>query len=426
MPKIYLSALDSKVIFLSALGGSLEFYDFIIYVFLSEELSQLFFPSSNHLASLMSIYGIFAIGYLVRPVGGLVFSHFGDKYGRKKTFVMTLMMMALPTLLIGMLPTQAMIGGLASILLIVLRLIQGLSVGGEIPGAITFAGEHVSPRHRGLSCAIIIFGVNFGLILGSGVSVLLMIFCSHEQILSWAWRIPFLFGGLLGLMSINLRKKLTETPVFNLIQSPSSRSHFPLLDILKHYRLQIFQGIALTWLDAVITSLLFLYLPTYLTSVLHYPKETVNILNTFFLMVAAIIFVGFGWLSDRIGRRVFLIIGSLSFIVFGYVFFYLLAQEQIIYVVIVMGAISILSACISGIYTCSILELFPTKVRYTGMAISYNIGYAFFGGLTPLIATGLIHFTGNILSPSIYLIGSAIVCFLAALTIKNKHQQQLV
>lgn len=421
MSRINLSPVDRKVIFLSSLGGSLEFYDFIIYVFFSSELSQLFFPKTNHLASLMEIYVIFALGYLVRPIGGLIFSHFGDKYGRKKTFVITLMMMALPTLFIGLLPTHATLGSWASLSLIILRLIQGLSVGGEIPGAITFAGEHVSAKYRGLTCAIIFFGINFGLILGSGVSALLMMVCSHEQILAWAWRLPFLFGGLLGIMSIHLRKKLTETPTFKLAQSYSNKPPFPILEVLRHHRLEIFQGIALTWLDAVITCLLFLYLPTYLTSVLHYPKEIINILNTFSLTLTAILFVGFGWLSDHIGRRIFLLIGSLSFSVFGYGFFYLLAQQQIVYVVIVMSAIALFSACISGIYTCTIIELFPTTVRYTGMALSYNIGYAIFGGLTPLIATGLIHLTGNILSPSFYLIASATVCFLGALTIKNKQ-----
>nr|WP_272927953.1 MFS transporter [Legionella pneumophila] len=155
MAIINLSKTERKVIFLSSLGGALEFYDFIIYIFLASELSELFFPAANHLASLMGVYAAFAIGYLIRPLGGIIFSHFGDKYGRKKTFVITLILMALPTFLIGLLPDYKSIGIGAPALLILLRLIQGLSVGGEIPGAITFAGEHVNPKHRGVTCAII-------------------------------------------------------------------------------------------------------------------------------------------------------------------------------------------------------------------------------------------------------------------------------
>ncbi|HAT8179254.1 TPA: MFS transporter [Legionella pneumophila] len=424
MAIINLSKAERKVIFLSSLGGALEFYDFIIYIFLASELSELFFPATNHLASLMGVYAAFAIGYLIRPLGGIIFSHFGDKYGRKKTFVITLILMALPTFLIGLLPDYKSIGIWAPALLILLRLTQGLSVGGEIPGAITFAGEHVNPKHRGVTCAIIFFGINIGLILGSTISVLLIMTCSHEQILSWGWRLPFFIGGILGVVSFKLRKGLVETPLFKLDTYHSERPSFPIREVFCRHRKEIFQGVALTWLDAVTVCLFFLYLPTYLTSILHYPKETINILNTIALILNAFLCVAFGWLSDLFGRRIFLLIGSLSFIVFSYIFFYLLARDQIICVILVMLTVSILSACTS-MYTCAIIELFPTSVRYTGMAITYNIGYAFFGGLTPLIATGLINTTHDILSPSFYLIISAIVCFLGASTIKNRHGQML-
>ncbi len=423
-----ISSLDRKIIFLSSLGGALEFYDFIIYVFFASEFSELFFPSNNHFSSMMSVYATFAIGYLIRPIGGMIFSHIGDRYGRKKTFVATLLLMALPTFLMGLLPTYAMIGNNAAVLLILLRILQGLSVGGEIPGAITFAGEHVDPNRRGLTCAIIFFGINFGLILGSGISTLLSIVCTHEQILTWGWRLPFIFGGVLGVVSFYLRKQLTETPVFSDFQAKTQhvQARYPIVNVLSSYRMQLFQGIALTWLDAVIVCLLFLYLPTYLTSILHYPKETINIINTFTLILNAMMIIVIGWLSDYFGRRIFLIIGSLIFILFGYGLFYLLAQQQVIHVVIVMLIVAVCSACITGIYTCAIIELFPTPVRYTGMALSYNIGFAFFGGLTPLIATGLINFTGNILSPSFYLILSATICLIGAITLKNRHRQQLI
>lgn len=424
-----LNKQNKKIIFLASLGGALEFYDFIIYVFFAREISQLFFPQSNYTVSLMAAFSVFAIGYLIRPLGGLFFSHFGDKYGRKKTFVVTLILMAVPTLLIGLIPTYQSIGFYASILLVLLRMMQGLSVGGEIPGALTFAAEHVPQNRRGLTCALIFCGINVGLILGSSISFLLFAIFSEQEILNWAWRLPFVFGGMLGMLSYYLRKQLSETPIFEHAKqqlSPSTQTSIPALIIFKNYRMEIFQGIALVWLDAVIVSLLILYLPTYLTSVLHYPDETVHALNTLMLILHSFVFVTLGYLSDYYGRKIFLIIGSLSFIFFGYGFFYLLAQQAMLNVIIVMSAIAVLSSCITGIYTSTVIELFPTNVRYTGMAIAYNVGFALFGGFTPIIATSLISFTGNIMSPSYYLILSAAVCLVASLTLKNKHNEALL
>lgn len=423
-----LSPVERKIIFLSSLGGALEFYDFIIYVFFANEFSLLFFPQQNHLASLMSVYATFAIGYLARPIGGILFSHIGDTKGRKQSFTATLLLMALPTFLMGLLPTYHTIGNWAPLLLIALRLLQGFSIGGEIPGAITFAGEHVNPSQRGLTCAIIFFGINFGLVLGSGVSTGLTMSLSHDQILAWGWRIPFIFGGLLGIVSFYLRNQLRETPVFKHFQSRirSKTSQLPLRILLSNYRLELFQGIALTWLDAVIVCLLFLYLPTYMTSILHYPKDSINIINTLILILNSLMIVLAGWLSDLFGRRKFLVIGALSFVIFGYSIFYYIAQQNIITVAVVMTGIASFSALITGIYTCTIIELFPTSVRYTGMALSYNIGFALFGGLTPFIATNLINITGNLLSPSFYLMISAMVCLIGALTLKSKHKQALI
>ena len=425
MLKISLSLQERKVIFLSSLGGALEFYDFIIYVFFASTLSQLFFPTTNHLASLMGIFAVFAIGYLIRPLGGVIFSHFGDKYGRKKMFISTLILMALPTFLIGLLPTSEQIGIGAPILLIFLRILQGLSLGGEIPGAITFAGEHVNPAHRGLTCAIIFFGINTGMLLGSAISTALTIYLSPEQILIWGWRIPFILGGLLGIVSFYLRKRMTETPVFRLFLQEISQPKMPIIEAFRCYLPQLIQAIALIWLGAVIVCLLFLYLPTYLSSILHYPKESIEALNTLNILLLSFVLVGIGWLSDIFGRRLFLLLGSSAFILFGYLLFFLLTQHHMTYVIGVMIMFSLCGACIIGVYPATIIELFPTQIRYTGTAVAYNIAFAVFGGLSPLLATYLIHQTNNILSPSFYLIISALACFLAALPLRNKHAKSL-
>lgn len=423
---LQLQSSERKVILLSALGGALEFYDFIIYVFFASYLSQLFFPAKNHLASLMGAFAVFAIGYLIRPLGGLIFSHFGDKYGRKKTFVVSLLLMALPTFAIGLLPTHDMLGIVATLLLIALRILQGLSIGGEIPGAITFAGEHVNPQYRGLTCAIIFFGINIGITLGSAVSVLLVSLFSEQQLLAWGWRVPFILGGLLGIVSFYLRKQMTETPIFSAYQYEiKQRSTVPILYVLRHYPLLVLQGIGISCLGAVVISVLFLYLPVYLADILHYPRDRMDQLNTINVLVFSCLLVVTGWLSDKVGRSKILLFGSLGLGVLSYGLFYLFAQQHIGYVILVMLAFSLLSACITGVFPCALIELFPTSVRYTGMAVSYNMSFAIFGGMAPLVATYLIKTTGNVLAPSFCLIVGALLCFIATLKLQSRHKISL-
>lgn len=265
---------EQKIIFLASLGGALEFYDFVIYVIFAPLLSQIFFPEADKLASLMSVYAVFAIGYLVRPLGGVVFSHFGDKYGRKKTFIFSVFLMAVPTLLIGLLPTYQHIGIYASILLILLRLLQGLSIGGEIPGAITFTCEHVNPRSRGLACGVIFCFLNLGIFLGAIISLILTSLLSKEQLVTFGWRIPFIFGGLLGGFSFYIRKQMTESPLFIAFKNQAESTQVPFIKAITHYWPNILQGVGLTCLGAVVINLLFLYMPTYLSTFLLYSNPS--------------------------------------------------------------------------------------------------------------------------------------------------------
>ena len=421
---INLQAHERKIIFLSALGGALEFYDFIIYAIFAPIISEIFFPKSDKFISLMSVYAVFAIGYFIRPVGGILFSHFGDKYGRKSTFITSVILMAVPTFLIGLLPTTQHIGMFASVLLITLRLLQGLSVGGEIPGALTFTCEHVNPAYRGFTCGIIIAFFNLGIVFGSIISLTLNSFLTHEQLLAWGWRIPFLLGGVMGLISFYLRKQMSESPLFLSFEAKIKHTKLPLITALTNYWPQILQGIAFTWLGTVVINLLFLYLPAYLTTILAYPTQQVTILNTVNLLFYSMLLIGVNLLSDSIGRRPILFIGSLGFVLFAYFIFARFAQQTTPDLITGLLIVSLLSSC--TIFPCVLVELFPTSVRYTGIAIAYNVGFAIFGGLTPLIATYLIKTTHNVLAPSLYLMISALFCLLASLSLKSKHKMQLV
>ena len=425
MNTLQLKAQERKIIFLASLGGALEFYDFVIYVIFAPIISQVFFPESDKLASLMSVYAVFAIGYLVRPIGGIAFSHFGDKYGRKKTFVFSVMLMAIPTFLIGLIPTHQQIGILASFFLITLRLLQGLSIGGEIPGALTFTCEHVNPRARGLACGIIFACLNFGILLGACFSLILTHQLSQEQLLTFGWRIPFIFGGLLGLISFYIRKQMTESPLFIAFQENASRSRIPFIEAITLHWRKILQGMALTWLGAVVINLLFLYMPTYLSAILAYPKQQAILLNTANLAFYSALLVFSCWCADRIGRKAVLLSGALGFVLLSYFIFLILAQQTTLSLLASLLIIALLSSAVM-IYPVILVELFPTAIRYTGIAISYNLAFAFFGGLTPLIATYLIKFTENNLSPSLYLGISAIFCVIAVITIKKPVNCQQV
>jgi len=413
---------QKKIIALSSLGGALEFYDFVIFVFLAKLLGELFFPTISPLASLMASLAVFAIGYLARPLGGILFGHFGDKFGRKTTFVTTVMLMAIPTFLIGLLPTYHSVGILASIMLVILRLLQGLSVGGEIPGAIVFITESVATERRGFATGLIFFGVNMGLLTGSLVSAFLNDFLSTEQLMSWGWRLPFLFGGLLGFVSYYLRKQLSETPAFSLINNAQNIIKLPAKEVLTKYTSPLLRVMALACLQAVIISITILFFPTYLATFFHFPLEKLLNLNTFNILLFAAPTLFTSYLSDKIGRKKVILVGILFYILAIYPLYSLFHYQDFSLVILVSLACGLFGSFIAGVFPCMSSELFPTQVRYTGVAMSYNFAFGIIGGLSPLLATHLIHRTGNLIAPSWLLIFGAVIAFLAWLTTRETYQ----
>ncbi|RAP35696.1 MFS transporter [Legionella quinlivanii] len=418
MPQLHLFSQEKKTIVLAALGGALEFYDFIIYVIFAPLISEIFFPQSDRLASLMSVYAIFAIGYFIRPLGGIIFSHFGDKYGRKKTFLVSIALMAIPTFLIGLLPTYEQLGLGASLLLIILRVLQGLSIGGEIPGALTFTCEHVARGKRSFACGVIFSFLNIGILLGNSLSLLLNQLLTAEQLASYGWRIPFLLGGALGLISFIIRRQLSESPLFLALHSQHKKTRLPFFEALANHWRQILQGVGLTVLACAVINLLFLYLPGYLSGVLTYPKQQAHLFTTITLVIYTFLMLFFCWMGDRLGRRRLLCLGALGFSIFSYLIFVILSFETTASLSAALLLIALLSSMIM-VYPSLLVDLFPTSIRFTGIAIAYNITFAIFGGLTPLIATLLIKYTQNKLAPGYYLILCALLCLFSLTTIRT-------
>lgn len=406
-----LTSMQKKLILVAGIGGMLEFYDFIIYAMLVGYIAQIFFPVKNHLLSIAITFATFSVGYLVRPIGGIVFGHFGDKYGRKKTFTLSIIMMAGTTFCLGLVPSFASIGIMAPIIVLSLRLLQGFSVGGQIPGALTYIYESV-PRSPGFACAAIFSFLINGITLGAIVNALLTSALSNASILSWGWRIPFFIGGIVGAIGYVLRNSFYESKEFT--ATTNDRVKIPFIEVIKTHTAEAIRGSLIIGFGASIVCLMYLFTPTYLTNIVHYQSKLVNWSITFALFFASILAVLFGWLADFVTRKKLLIFTSIIVGLSAYPVFYIFTK-QIINPIWPLMYISIFTGLFWGVAPVELAKLFDVKIRYSGIGLAYNIGFAVFGGLTPVIAVMLIQETNSLLSPSYYLIATAIFSLLAIL-----------
>jgi len=406
-----LTRAQIKTLFLSSLGGIIEFYDFIIYIFLVNVIEKLFFPSSSEFVTTLKTLAVFSISYLIRPLGGVIFSHFGDRYGRKTVFLLTILLMAIPSIAIALLPTAAQIGIIAPILLLVFRILQGLALGGEIPASITFISEHVNEQQRAFATSILFFAINLGLLLGSSVTALMNATLSTEALYTYGWRILFFLGGILGLLSIFLRRSLQETSTFSALPK-NDVQRIPLIALLQHSWLNVLQGALLVALGSV-SIFLYLYWPHYLNE-----YEGINITTAFNLNTVGILILNFsivtcGWLADKFGSRTIYAIGAISIIILTYPLFLLFGMSNLTLIAISYIVFSLLFGFITGAYPALLSSLFPTPVRYSGIAMSYNIAFALFAGLSPIICTVAIHTFHSPLAPGFYLITIASLALIA-------------
>ncbi|WFU91382.1 MFS transporter (plasmid) [Rhizobium sp. CC1099] len=388
-----LTLQDLKTLGLSSLGGALEFYDFIIFVFFTAVFGKVFFPPDipEWLVAIQT-FGIFAAGYLVRPIGGIALAHFGDLFGRKSAFAFSIMLMALSTLGMAALPTYGSIGMVAPVLLIVLRILQGAAIGGEVPGAWTFVSEHVPSRHVGFACGLIAAGLTLGILLGSLVATITNTFFSADEIVRYAWRLPFFLGGIFGLLAVLLRRWLQETPVFaELKQKRSLAAELPLKSVLRDHLKSIVISILLTWVVTAGIIVTTLMTPTLLQKVYGYTAQQSLSATTFGTLFVIIGAVAGGAIVDRVGSGRFFIGGSVLFAT-GTFTFYTYAGTSLAALFFLYAIMGMSVGIIAGV-PYVMVRAFPAQVRFTGVSFSYNVAYAVFGGLTPLAIASLLPFS---------------------------------
>jgi predicted MFS family arabinose efflux permease len=394
-----------KTLTLSALGGALEFYDFVIFVFFATTMGALFFPPDMpEWLRLVQTFGIFAAGYLARPLGGVVMAHFGDLAGRKRMFMLSILLMAIPTLLMGLLPTYAQIGVAAPVLLLLLRIMQGAAIGGEAPGAWVFVTEHVSPRHRNLACGALSAGLCAGILLGSLVARAVNAAFDEAQVLDWAWRLPFIAGGAFGLLAMVLRRQLHETPVFAELQARRAlAAELPLKTVLRAHGGAVLLAMLLTWLLTAAVVVVLLMMPTLLQG-LGVSRQEALAGNTLAIATTVVANIAAGMLADRYGAGRVLVLWSLALGIAFHAFYSgALAGAYSPALYMLAGWAVGLTALVPAIAVGG----FPPQVRFSGLSFAYNVAYAIAGGLTPILLSLAIR--DNPAAPIHYILGMSLL-----------------
>src|SRR6187402_1552532 len=406
-----ITAAGWKIVLLASLGGTLEFYDFVIFGVFARDIADAVFPASDPLVSLILSYATFAVGYLARPVGGIVLSHYGDKYGRRPVFLWSLFVMSAATLGMGLVPSYAQWGIAASVLMVLLRLVQGFCLGGELPGALTYVVE-TAPRIAPFTCGVVFACVTTGVAVATGVSLSVRTYMDPALIPAYGWRIAFILGGLGGVLSFVLRRSLEESPEFERMRSLAARQ--PFRELLKTHFKPVLIGCLLLAGTGCFNGLFFSHLPGYLSGVLKYDPRDAVMAQTLGVIASAIGIILTGWIGDRIPPR-YLLRAGVTLLLAGALPFYGALESRSMNLTLICILAGLAAGLTNGSFAVLLTDLFPTRVRFTGVALVFNVSFTIFSGTAPLIATTLIRDTGRATSPAYMMMASAALALAGSL-----------
>ena len=402
-----------KVVAASFIGNFVEWFDYAVYGYLAVTITAVFFPESDPATGLMLTFALFAVSFLVRPLGGFVWGHLGDKIGRREALAWSILIMSAATFCIALIPSYNTIGIWAPILLLIIRVVQGFSASGEYAGASAFLVEYAPANRRGLYAAVVPASTATGLLLGSLMAALLTGLLEPEQMQSWGWRLPFLLAAPMGLIGRYIRTKLEDSPVFTELAKEDNAVKAPVSSLFKNHWRQLIQAVGAVLLNAVGFYVILSYMPTYLSQELGLDETASYVATT----VALVTYIGFifitGMLSDRFGRKKILMCASISFVLLTIPAFMLLSTGNFLVIILVQILLGAMLTLNDGTLPSYLAEMFPTRVRYSGFAVSFNLSNALFGGTAPFVATVLIATSGSVLAPGWYLMGAAAISLVA-------------
>jgi MHS family proline/betaine transporter-like MFS transporter len=406
-----------RIVLLASLGGTLEFYDFVIFGVFASDIADAIFPNAVPLVSLMASFATFAVGYLARPLGGIVLSHFGDRFGRRRVFLVSLFVMSAATLGMGLVPSFRVWGTWASVTMVALRLVQGFCLGGELPGALTYVVETV-PRRSGLVCGVVFCCVTLGVAIATGVSVAVRTWLPPTQVANVGWRIAFVLGGLAGALSVAMRRALEESPEFARMRALAARH--PFREVLQGHRRPVLLGVGGLAATAGFNGLFFAHMPAYLSGVLGYDARLTVVSHSAGVLVHAAGILAVGWLADRISPRLILLAGASALALLAFPF-YAALTERSLGLVWTLALAGLCASLVNGTFAVVLTNLFPTRVRFSGVALGFNVAFTVFSGTAPLVATSLIQATGLDTAPAFVMVGTGAITLIAAASLSRRQ-----
>ncbi|MGB2992154.1 MAG: MFS transporter [Paenisporosarcina sp.] len=415
-----------RVLIASLVGSSIEWFDYFLYGTVAALVfNQLFFVTEDPTVGLLLAYASFALAFFIRPFGGIIFSHIGDRIGRKKTLVVTLSLMGVATFGMGLLPTYQAIGIWAPILLITLRLVQGLGIGGEWGGALLLAVEYAPPEKRGLYGSIPQMGVTIGMFMGT-IALWLMTMLPEESFMTWGWRVPFILSALLVVFGLWIRKGIDETPEFKKVQESGEIPKLPIVDTLKYHWREVLIAIGAKVVETAPFYIFSTFVVSYATTNLEFTRTSTLTAVMIATVVTTILIPVMGNLSDKVGRKKLYVTGTVAMALFAFPYFWMLQQGSVALLIIatIIG-LGIIWAPITAVLGTMFSEIFDAKIRYTGISLGYQIGAAVAGGTAPLVATALlVRFDNSYIPVAIYIIFTALISLVAIWAVKDRSRQQ--